>query len=154
MIEAKLKKLNITIPTPTPPAADYVPFVKVGSLVFISGQLPLSQGEITYKGKVGDTMSLKDGQEAARLCALNILAQLKEACEGDLNRIQRCIRLGGFVNSTDTFTEHPKVINGASDLMVAIFGDKGKHTRVALGVNALPLGAVVEVEAIFEVNNS
>ncbi len=107
MIEAKLKKLNITIPTPTPPAADYVPFVKVGSLVFISGQLPLSQGEITYKGKVGDTMSLKDGQEAARLCALNILAQLKEACEGDFNRIQRCVRLGGFVNSTDDFTEHP-----------------------------------------------
>lgn len=154
MIEAYLKKLNIDLPTPAPPAANYSPFVKVGSLVFISGQLPFLNGEIKYRGKVGGTLSLEEGQEAARLCALNILAQLKKACEGDLNRIQQCVRLGGFVNSADDFIDHPKIINGASDLMMDVFGDKGKHARAAVGVNALPLGAAVEVEALFEVNNS
>jgi enamine deaminase RidA (YjgF/YER057c/UK114 family) len=152
MIEARLQELNIILPQQPAPAANYVPFVKVGSLVFISGQLPSSQGELKYKGKLGNTISIEEGQAAARLCALNILAQLKAACEGDLNRVLRCIRLGGFINSTDTFQDHPKVMNGASDLMVEVFGEKGRHARAAVGVNALPFGVAVEVDALFEVS--
>jgi enamine deaminase RidA (YjgF/YER057c/UK114 family) len=154
MIEARLQELNITLPQQSAPAANYVPFVKVGSLVFISGQLPSSQGELKYKGKLGDTISIEEGQAAARLCALNILAQLKVACEGDLNRVLRCVRLGGFIHSTDVFQDHPKVMNGASDFMVDVFGEKGRHARAAVGVNALPFGVAVEVDALFEVNES
>ena len=154
MIDARLQKLNIILPQQSAPAANYVPFVKVGPLVFISGQLPSSQGELKYKGKLGDTISIEEGQAAARLCALNILAQLKVACEGDLNRVVRCVRLGGFINSTDIFQDHPKVMNGASDLMVEVFDEKGHHARAAVGVNALPFGVAVEVDALFKVNES
>lgn len=154
MIEARLQELNITLPKPSAPAANYLPYVKVGSLVFISGQLPSSQGELQYKGKLGDTVSIEEGCVAARLCTLNILSHLKAACEGDLNRVLRCVRLGGFINSTDVFQDHPKVMNGASNLMVEVFGEKGRHARAAVGVNALPFGVAVEVEALFEVSES
>ncbi|OJW51160.1 MAG: hypothetical protein BGO67_12610 [Alphaproteobacteria bacterium 41-28] len=152
MVEARLQELGIELPSPSPPAANYVPFVKVGALVFISGQIPSWNGELKVLGKVGRNITIEEGREAARLCALNILAQLKIACEGDLNRVIRCVRLGGFVNCTDDFKDQPKVVNGASDLMVAVFGEKGKHARVAVGTHSLPLGIAVEVEALFEVD--
>lgn len=154
MIESRLQKLNIILPQQSTPAANYVPFMKIESIVFISGQLPIWNGELKYKGKLGDTISIEEGQAAARLCALNILAQLKAACEGDLNRVLRCVRLGGFINSTDVFQDQPKVMNGASDLMVDVFGEKGHHVRTAVGVNTLPFGVAVEVDALFEVNES
>ncbi len=152
MIENRLRELGFELPPPPLPAATYEPFVKVGSLVFISGQLPSWKGDLKYVGKVGLAFSIEDGQEAARLCALNILTHLKVACEGDLNRVVRCVRLGGFVNATDDFKDHPKVINGASELMIAVFGEQGRHARAAVGVNALPLGVAVEVDGIFEVD--
>jgi len=148
MIEARLKELGIELPLQPAPAANYVPFVKVGTLVFISGQIT------SRLGKVGRDITIEEGQEAARLCALNIFAHLKVACEGDLNRVVRCVRLGGFVNCMDDFKDQPKVMNGASDLMVAVFGEKGRHARASVGVNALPLGVAVEVEALFEVQVS
>lgn len=151
MIEARLKELGIELPLPPAPTANYAPFVKVGSLVYISGQLPMREGVLKYGGKVGRDFTLEEGQEAAKTCAYNILTQLKAACEGDLNRVQRCIRLGGFVNCPEDFKDQPKVVNGASDLMIALFGEKGRHARAAVGVNALPLGAAVEIEALFEV---
>lgn len=151
MIEARLRELNITLPMPAAPAANYVPYVKVRPLVFISGQLPTWNGELKYLGKLGRDFTVEKGQEAARLCALNILTQLKNACGGDLNLVERCVRLGGFVNSTDEFKDHPYVINGASHLIIAVFGKKGHHGRTAIGVNSLPLGVSVEMEAIFEV---
>lgn len=154
MIESRLQKLNIILPQQSTPAANYVPFMKIESIVFISGQLPIWNGELKYKGKLGDTISIEEGQAAARLCALNILAQLKAACEGDLNRVLRCVRLGGFINSADVFQDQPKVMNGASDLMVDVFGEKGHHVRTAVGVNTLPFGVAVEVDALFEVNES
>ncbi|MBI2707748.1 MAG: RidA family protein [Proteobacteria bacterium] len=152
MIEQRLRELGLDLPPPSPPAATYDPYVKAGFLVFVSGQLPVWKGDLKYVGKVGLAFSIEDGQEAARLCALNILTQLKVACEGDLNRVMRCVRLGGFVNATDDFKDHSKVMNGASELMIALFGEKGRHARVAVGVNALPLGVAVEVDAIFEVD--
>lgn len=151
MIEAQLREREITLPRPSAPAANYVPYVKVGSLVFISGQLPILNGELKYLGKIGRDLTVENGQQAARLCALNILAQLKQACGGELNRVERCVRLGGFVNSTDDFKDHSLVINGASHLILEVFEDKGHHGRAAIGVNSLPLGVAVEVEAIFEV---
>ncbi len=151
MIEARLQELNISLPLQPAPAANYAPFVKIGSLVYISGQLPSLNGELKYVGKIGQDFDREEGQKAARLCALNILSQLKEACHGDLDRVLRCIRLGGFVNSTDEFKDQPKVINGASDLIVSVFGEKGRHARTAVGVNSLPFGVAVEVEALFEV---
>jgi len=154
MIEARLQELNISLPLQPAPAANYAPFVKMGSLIFISGQLPSLNGELKYMGKVGREFTLEEGQKAARLCALNILAQLKEACHGDLNQVVGCIRLGGFVNSTEDFAEQSKVINGASDLIVSIFGEKGRHARAAVGVNSLPFGVAVEVEALFEVKSA
>jgi enamine deaminase RidA (YjgF/YER057c/UK114 family) len=151
MIEARLKELEIALPAPTLPAANYVPFIKTGSFLLVSGQLPLLNGEVHYKGKVGQEFSLEEGQEAARLCCLQIIAQVKEACGGDLNRVRQCLRLGGFINSVENFTDHHKVMNGASDLMIAVFGEKGQHVRVAMGAAALPLNAAVEIEALFEV---
>jgi enamine deaminase RidA (YjgF/YER057c/UK114 family) len=148
-IDVKLKSLGIDLPTPPTSVANYVPYSVVGNMVIISGQLPLAQGSVQFKGKVGDDLSIEQGQQAARLCAINILTQLKSACGGDLNRVQMCIRLGGFVNCQSDFTDQPKVINGASDLMVEVFGEAGRHARAAVGVNALPLGAAVEVEAMF-----
>ena len=149
-IDKRLKDLGIELPKATPPAGSYVPFTISGKLVFISGQLPFWNGELHYVGKVGQPFSVEDGQAAARMCALNILAQAKAACEGDLDRIACCLKIGGFVNTGPDFGEHPKVINGASDLITEVFGDSGRHARFAVGSASLPLNVAVEIEAIFE----
>jgi enamine deaminase RidA (YjgF/YER057c/UK114 family) len=149
-IDRRLAEHNITLPTPAPPAANYVPFVITGGVLTISGQLPMENGAVTIKGKLGAGVSLEDGQRAARLCAINILAQAKAAL-GDLGRIKRCVRLGGFVASTAEFVEQHKVVNGASDLIAAILGDAGIHARAAVGVPSLPLDAAVEVEALLAI---
>lgn len=150
-IEARLKELGLELPNAAAPAANYIPFVVSGKLVFVSGQITVWNGERKFIGKVGKEFSVEQGQEAAKLCALNLIAQARAACGGDLDRVQRCVKLTGFVNSTPDFTDQPKVVNGASDLMVAVFGDKGKHARAAVSAGALPLGVAVEVEAIFEI---
>jgi enamine deaminase RidA (YjgF/YER057c/UK114 family) len=150
-IEARLAELGIELPQAAAPAANYVPYVVSGNLVFVSGQVTVWNGEFHYQGKVGQDLGVEDGQAAARLCALNIVAQVKAACGGDLDRVVRIVRLGGFVNSTPDFTDQPKVINGASDLMAEVFGDKGKHARAAVSAAALPLGVAVEVEAVVEI---
>lgn len=150
-IDARLKELQIELPTPSTPAANYVPFKRSGSMVFIAGQVPNSAGKDHFVGKLGRDVSLEDGQAAARLCAINILAQLKASLDGDLDRVVGCVRLGGFVNAVLEFGDHPKVINGASDLMVAVFGDAGRHARAAVGCGSLPRNVAVEVDAIFEV---
>jgi len=148
-IQDKLKSLGITLPQAAAPAANYVPWVISGNQMFVSGQLPMEDGKIAVAGQLGDNVSLEDGQRAARLCAVNILAQARAAL-GDLDRVTRIVRLGGFVASADSFTDQPKVVNGASDLMVEVFGDKGRHARAAVGVNTLPLGVAVEIDAIIE----
>ena len=149
-VEENLKKHGIELESPSTPAANYIPYTIVGNLVFISGQLPLnSTGELT-KGKIGKELNLEQGQEAAKFCALNIIAQLKKIC-GSLDKVKGCVKITGYVNSIDSFTDQPKVINGASDLISKIFGDKGKHTRAAVSVNSLPLGVAVEIEGIFEI---
>lgn len=150
-IEARLKELKIELPQAAAPVANYVPAVRSGDLLFIAGQICQWNGERRFLGKLGGEISLEQGQEAARLCALNILAQAKNALGGDLDRIIRCVRLGAFVNSRDDFTQQPQVANGASNLMVEVLGDTGRHARAAVGVNTLPGGVAVEVEAIFEV---
>ncbi len=150
-VEKNLKDKAIELPQPAGPAANYVPYVVSGNLVFISGQIPFWNGELRYKGTVGQALNVADGQAAARICALNIVAQLKEACGGDLDRVVRCVKLGGFVCCAADFTDHPKVVNGASDLIVDIFGDAGKHARFAVGAPSLPLGVGVEVDAVFEI---
>jgi enamine deaminase RidA (YjgF/YER057c/UK114 family) len=149
-IEQKLADLGITLPPPGAPGGNYVPFVVVGNLAFMAGQVAREAGKMKYTGKVGKDLTVEQGQEAAKLCAVNLLAQLKEACGGDLERVERCVRLGGFVNSPLDFYDHPKVINGASDLMVAVMGERGQHARTAVGVSALPLDSAVEVEAVFQ----
>lgn len=153
MIVEKLKELGIELPAYAKPVATYVPYKRFGDCVIISGQLPMESGTVKYKGAVGSHRTLEEAQAAARLCAVNILAVLKEAIGGDWTQIKQCVRLGGFVNAGPEFTDHPKVINGASDLMVAVLGDKGYHARAAVGCSALPLGATVEVEAIFELHS-
>jgi len=150
-IEAKLKELGIELPAATAPIANYVPFTRSGNLVVVSGQVSVRNGKPEFVGKLGREISVAEGQQAARLCALNILAHLRTACDGNLDRVKRVLRLGGFVNCTPDFTEMPQVVNGASDLMVAVFGDAGKHARAAVGVSSLPLGVAVEVEAMFEI---
>ncbi|WP_010299755.1 RidA family protein [Candidatus Odyssella thessalonicensis] len=150
-IEARLSELELNIPTIPKAVANYVGYKIVGDWVIISGQLPFKNGEILNPGHLGATVSLEEGIAAARQCAINILAQLKTAVDGDWSRIIQCIRLGGFVASTPDFTQHPIVINGASDLIGDVFGDKGRHARAAVGVAALPLGASVEIEAIFQI---
>jgi enamine deaminase RidA (YjgF/YER057c/UK114 family) len=150
-IEARLRELGIELPQPATPVANYVPFSLRGSLVFVSGQISAWNGQLRHVGKLGATVSLDDGRAAARLCALNILAHLRNACGGDLDRVRRCLRLGGFVNCTPEFIDMPQVINGASDLMVALFGERGRHARAAVGVSSLPGGVAVEVEATFEI---
>jgi enamine deaminase RidA (YjgF/YER057c/UK114 family) len=151
-IEAKLAELGVALPTPAAPVANYVPFVRTGSLLVVSGQICLgADGKLVAKGKLGDSVSVEDGQKAARACAINLLAQLKAAV-GDLDKVVRVVRLGGFVNSAPTFVDGPKVLNGASDLMVEVFGDNGRHARSTVGVAALPADAAVEVEGMFEVS--
>jgi enamine deaminase RidA (YjgF/YER057c/UK114 family) len=150
-IEARLKQLGLTLPAAALPVANYVPFVKSGNLVFVAGQIPLLNGAVHYAGVVGLDVTVEEAVNAARLCALNILAQVKTACDGDLDRVVRVVKLTGFVAANAHFTEHPKVINGASDLMVEVFGDAGRHARAAVGAPSLPRGVPVEVDAIFEV---
>lgn len=149
-IDARLTELGLALPDAPAPAANYVPFVRSGDLVFISGQI--SQGPNgLIKGRLGDNMDVQEGAEAARRCGLSLIAQAKAALGGDLDRVVRVVKLSGFVNSTPDFTDQPKVINGCSDLMVAVFGDAGRHARAAVSTPALPLGVAVEIEAIFEV---
>ncbi|MHA1537343.1 MAG: RidA family protein [Alphaproteobacteria bacterium] len=150
-IEKTIKDAGIELPQPASPAANYVPYVVTGNLVFIAGQVPFWNGELRYKGTVGQDLSVEDGQAAARNCALNIVAQLKAACGGDLDRVVACVKLGGFVACGPDFIDQPKVINGASDLIVEIFGEAGKHARFAVGAPSLPLGVGVEVDAVFEI---
>jgi enamine deaminase RidA (YjgF/YER057c/UK114 family) len=149
---ARLKELGIALPTPSAPVASYVPYTFSGNQVFISGQIPLKDGKPQYIGKVGAEISLEDAQAAAKLCAVNLLAQLNAAVDGNLNRVVRCLKLGVFVNAVPDCTQQPEVANGASDLMVAVFGDAGKHARAAVGVGSLPRGVAVEVEAVFEIS--
>jgi enamine deaminase RidA (YjgF/YER057c/UK114 family) len=149
-VEKKLAELKLTLPAATTPIANYVPTVRTGNLLVCSGQLPMGPGGLAYKGKVGGEVSPEDGQAAARLALLNVLAQAKAAL-GDLDKIKRCVRLGGFINGAPGFTALPAVMNGASDLIVALLGDAGRHARTTVGVGELPLGAAVEVEALFEV---
>lgn len=150
-IDARLAELGIELPQASTPAANYVPYAVTGNQVFVAGQVPFWNGELTSIGRLGDDFSIEQGQQAARTCALNVIAQLKQACGGDLDRITRIVKLGCFVNCTADFTKHPVVANGASDLMVEIFGDKGKHARFAVGVNVLPMGVAVEVDAVAEI---
>ncbi len=149
--EDRLNALGVTLPDPVAPVANYVPFVQAGGLVHISGQISIGpQGLVT--GRVGSDMDLEAAQAAAQLCAINLIAQIKAACAGDLSRLRRIVKLGGFVNADPAFTDIPKVINGASDFMVDVFGEAGRHARSAVGVAVLPLGAAVEVDAVVEVN--
>ena len=151
-VEEKIKQLNIEIPKSPKPVGAYVAFRIVNKLVYISGQVSFDQNGNLIKGKVGSELSLEQGQEAAKACAINIISQLKSACEGDLEKVKSCIKINGYVNSTDNFLDQPKVINAASELIVNVFGEKGKHARAAISVNSLPLGAAVEIESIFEIN--
>ena len=150
-IDARLNELGIVLPESIPPAANYVPWVRTGNLLFIAGQVPVREGKDIHTGKLGANISMEQGQECARLCAINILSHVRNALDGDLDRVVRCVRLTGFVNSTPDFGQQPLVINGASDVMVAVFGDAGRHSRAAVGNAALPRNVPVEVDAIFEV---
>ena len=150
-IENKLKELNIELPNAPDPVGAYVAFKKIGNLLFISGQLPISKDGEMIKGKIGAGLDLEDGQRASKLCVINILAQVKKALDGDLNKVKNCIKITGFVNSTDDFKDQPKVINPASETLSTVFGVNGKHTRAAISTNSLPLGAAVEIDAIFEI---
>ncbi len=151
-IETKLAELGITLPSPMAPIANYVPFVQTGNLVVISGQIPARDGKVAYVGKISQGMSINDGQDAARLCFINVLVHLKAACGGNLDRVRRVVRLGGFIAAPPDFTAHAQVMNGASDLAVAVFGEAGKHARSTIGVPSLPADALVEVEGLFEVD--
>ena len=147
----KLKELNITLPEAPTPVGSYVAFKKVGNLLFISGQLPIGIDGKMIKGKIGKDLTLEDGQNASKLCVINILSQVKKALNGDLNKVKNCVKITGFVNSTDNFVDQPKVINPASETLSAVFENKGKHSRAAISANSLPLGAAVEIDAIFEI---
>jgi enamine deaminase RidA (YjgF/YER057c/UK114 family) len=151
MVEKKLGELGIVLTTPAAPVANYVPFVRTGNLLMVSGQICIDGGKLVAKGQLGAGVSIEDGQKAARACAVNLLAHLKVAL-GDLDKVSRVVRLGGFVNAVPGFVDGPKVMNGASDLMVAAFGDKGRHARTTVGVAALPQDAAMEVEGLFEVS--
>ncbi len=148
-VDKRLAELGLVLPEAAAPAANYVPFVVSGGYVYISGQLPMVDGKPGFLGKLGADVELEQGVEAARTCAVNILAQLRAAADGDFDRVARCVKLGGYVNSTPEFTQQPAVVNGASNLMVDVLGDAGRHARFAVGVNALPFGVAVEVEALF-----
>lgn len=150
-IDQRLAELGIVLPDAGSPGGNYVPFVIAGDLVFISGQVCRKDGKLAYTGKVGRDVNVHDAQKAALICALNLIAHLKVACEGNLEHVVRCVRLSGFVNSDPEFKDHPAVINGASDIMTQIFGERGKHARTAVGVAALPANASVEVEGVFQI---
>ena len=150
--EDKIKQLKIQLPEAKPPVGSYVAAKISGNLLFISGQISIDAEGTLIKGKVGKELTTEQGYEAAKRCGLSIIAQAKKACNGDLSKIKSCVKLNGFVNSTDEFIEQPKVINGASDLIASVFGDLGMHTRAAVSTNSLPLGVSVEVDAIFEIN--
>ena len=152
LIEDKLKKLNIILPEPKAPVGAYVATKLVGKILFISGQVSIDKNAKLITGKIGKDLNLDEGYEAAKRCGLSIIAHVKNACGGDLDRIKTCVKLTGYVNSTDDFKDQPKIINGASDIIAKIFDDKGEHTRAAVSVNSLPLGVAVEVDAIFELN--
>ena len=147
----KLEELNIQLPNAPEPVGAYVAFKKIGTLLYISGQLPISKDGKMIKGKIGKDLTLEDGQKASKLCVINILAQVKKALNGDLNKVKNCVKITGFVNSTDDFKDQPKVINPASETLSTVFGDNGKHTRAAISANSLPLGAAVEIDSIFEI---
>jgi enamine deaminase RidA (YjgF/YER057c/UK114 family) len=149
-IEQRLKDLDITLPSPPVPVACYAPYTIAGKLVHIAGQLPLAEGSLRCKGRLDGNITIEDGQAAARCCAINVVAQLKAACGGDLDRVARCLKLNVFIAATPDFTRHPEVANGASELIGAIFGEAGKHARSSVGVASLPRGAAVEVDAVFE----
>ena len=148
----KIKELNITLPEAKPPVGSYVATKISGNLLYVSGQISISENGELIKGKVGKDLSTEDGYNAAKRCGISIISQVKVACSGDLSKIKSCIKLTGFVNSSDDFTDQPKVINGASDLIASVFGEAGMHTRAAVSTNSLPLGVSVEVDAIFELN--
>ena len=150
-IEKKLKDLNINLPKAPDPVGAYVAFKKVGNLLYISGQLPIDLDGNIIKGTIGKDLNLEDGKKASKLCALNIVSQAKKAMDGNLDKIKSCVKITGFVNSSDDFIEQPQIINSASETLAAIFGDNGKHTRAAVSVNTLPLGIAVEIDAIFEI---
>jgi len=148
----KIKELNISLPEAKPPVGSYVATKISGNLLYVSGQISISENGELIKGKVGKDLSTEDGYNAAKRCGISIISQVKVACSGDLSKIKSCIKLTGFVNSSDDFTDQPKVINGASDLIASVFGEAGMHTRAAVSTNSLPLGVSVEVDAIFELN--
>ena len=148
-IDARLRELGIELTEPVPAQANYVPFVVAGEFIYIAGQIPFVDGKPGFLGRLGEDLTVEDGQAAARACALNIIAQLRAGLDGNLDRMKRCVKLGGFVSCTADFGEHPQVVNGASDLMVDVFGDAGRHARFAIGAHSLPFGVSVEVDAIF-----
>ena len=150
-VVTRLTQQQIELPQATVAVANYVPFVLSGNTLYISGQITVWNGELRYQGKLGENISVDEGYQAARLCGLNLLAQLRNACRGDLGRVTRVIKLGGFINCNPDFTDHPAVINGASDLMADVFGEAGRHARFAVGVSSLPLGVAVEIDGIFEI---
>ena len=153
IIDARLKELGITLARPPKPVASYVPFTTSGNQVFISGQVPISDGALKYVGKLGVDFSVEVGQAAAQLCAINILSVLREACGGNLDRVVRCLKVNVFVNATPDYDKQPEVANGASDLFVAVFGEMGRHARAAVGMGSLPRGVAVEVDAVFEISD-
>ena len=148
----KIKELKIILPEAKPPVGNYVATKIIGKMLFVSGQISIDENGQLIKGKVGKELDTEAGYNAAKRCALSIISQVKQACDNDLSKVRSCVKLTGFVNSTDEFTDQPKIINGASDLIAAVFGDSGKHTRAAVSTNSLPLGVSVEVDAIFELN--
>ncbi len=150
-IDQRLKELDIALPTPPAPVASYVPFVVSGNLVFVSGQVTIGPDGLKYVGTIGKELTLEDGKAAARLCAINVLAQAKVATGGDLDRVRRCVKVTVFVNAVPGYTQHPEIANGASDLFVEVFGDAGRHARAAVGAGSLPRNVAVEVEAVFEI---
>jgi len=150
-IEARLKELDITLPTPPSPVASYVPYVVSGNLVYVSGQVTVAADGLKFVGTVGKELSLQDGQAAARLCAINVIAQLKAACGGNLDRVKRVVKITVFVNAVPGYAQHPEIANGASDLFVAVFGDAGRHARAAVGAGSLPRNVATEVEAVIEI---
>ncbi len=150
MISENLKKINIKLPNAPDPVGSYVAYRKTKNLIYISGQLPIADGKM-IKGKIGKNLSLENGQEASKLCIINVLAQLSKAVDGNLERVKGCVKITGYVNSTDNFIDQPKVINPASEILAKVFGNNGKHARAAVSANSLPLDAAVEIEAIFEI---